>query len=162
METLEQVHSLACGTKIFKDSFDSFLAEAYEKLDNIDFDNQSFTVDFKTSYKDFNKEIGELFANENIWGNGIEKPLIYIENIDCINKEIMGEGQHLKINTSKFDVVFFNNKEIIDKLKTNNSTLNIIGEINTTEWNGVRKLQIIPIDYELIEKKDDGWSIYDF
>ena len=157
-------HAEACGAKIFKDSFDGFLAEAYEKLDKIDFDNQLYTVEAVIPCRPFNETLGKLFAQEDIWGSGIEKPLMMITDIDCIGAEYMGkEGQHVKINTPKIDIVIFDDVDLVNRLKdSKNYTMNAIGTISWNDWEDQPKLQMIVDGYELIEKQGNEWNVYDF
>lgn len=157
-------HSLACGAKIYKDGMDSFLLDAYSKLDQIDFDNQLYTVEAVVPCRPFNETLGKLFAQEDVWGSGIEKPLMMITGIDCIGAEYMGkEGQHVKIVTPKIDIVVFDDVDLVNKLKdSKNYTMNAVGTISWNDWEDQSKLQMIVDGYELIEKQDNGWNIYDF
>lgn len=157
-------HAEACGAKIFKDSFDSFIADAYETLDKIDFDNQLYTVEASVPCRPFNETLGKIFAAEDIWGSGIEKPLMHIYNIDCIGAEYMGkEGQHIKIVTPNIDIVIFDDNELVNTFKQSKKyTMEAVGEISWNDWEDQPKLQMIVSGYELKEKIDDGWSIYDF
>lgn len=164
MKTLDKAHSQASGAKIYKDGMDSFLAEAYAKLDELDFNNQLYIVEASTSIKNFNADLGKLFAQENIWGSGIEKPLMRITDVDCINACSMGsENQHLKISTSKIDFVIFDDLELVDTLKANkNYSLTAIGELDWSDWGETHKLQMVVKGYELEEKQTKEWNIYDF
>ena len=158
------MHSLACGAKIYKSGFDSFVAEATSYLDKIDFDNQMYTVEAVVSCRPFPEILGKIFAQEDIWGSGIAQPLMKVDNIDCIGAEYMGrEGQHVKIVTPKIDFVIFDNLDLVNTLKESKKyTMNAVGIISWNDWEETPKLQMIVEDFELEEKVDDGWSIYDF
>lgn len=157
-------HANAFGLKVFKESIDTFLAEARETLDKIDFDNQLFTVEASVPCRPFNINLGKLFAAEDIWGSGIERPLMRITGIDCIGSEFMGrEGQHIKIITPNIDIVIFDDPELVNKLKTSkNYSMNAIGSISWNDWEEQPKLQMIVEGYELEEKPENLWTIYDF
>ena len=157
-------HSLACGAKIFKESFDSFLVEAYDTLDKIDFDNQLYTVEASVPCRPFNETLGKIFAAEDIWGSGIEKPLMRITDIDCIGAEYMGkESQHVKIVTPRIDIVIFDDVELVGILKQSKQfTMEAVGEISWNDWEDQPKLQMIVSGYELHVKETDGWNVYDF
>lgn len=157
-------HSLACGVKIYKSGFDSFVAEATSYLDKIDFDNQMYTVEAVVSCRPFPEILGKIFAQEDIWGSGIAQPLMKVDNIDCIGAEYMGrEGQHVKIVTPKIDFVIFDNLDLVNILKESKKyTMNAVGTISWNDWEETPKLQMIVEDFELEKKVDDGWSIYDF
>lgn len=160
-----QGHSLACGTKIYKSGFDSFLAEAYEKLDKLDFDNQLFTVEACVPCRPFSENLGKLFAAEDIWGNDLEQPLMLVYDIDCRGATFMGkESQHVKIVTPNIDFVIFNDTELVETLVANkNYTMKAVGTISWSEWEDIPKLQMIVESYEIsVKKPDDIWNIYDF
>lgn len=159
-----QGHSEAAGCKIYKSGFDSFLAEAYEKLDKVDFNNQLYTVEAVVKCRPFPTLLGKVFAQEDIWGSGIAQPYILVQDIDCIGAEYMGrEGQHVKIVTPNIDFVIFDDSELINTLrKSKKYTMNAVGIISWNDWEEQPKLQMIVESYELKEKEDDGWSIYDF
>jgi hypothetical protein len=40
--------------------------------------------------------------------------------------------------------------------------MNAVGEISWNDWEEQPKLQLIVSGYEIEEKPDTGWSIYDF
>jgi single-stranded-DNA-specific exonuclease len=157
-------HANAFGLKVFKDSIDKFTIEAKDKLDKIDFNNQLYTVEASVPCRPFNTGLGKLFAAEDIWGSGIERPLIRITNIDCIGAEYMGrESQHVKIITPNIDIVIFDDINLVNTLKKSKKyMMNAIGEVSWNDWEDQPKLQLIVNGYELIEKEDDGWNIYDF
>lgn len=159
-----QGHSLACGSKIYKSGFDSFLAEAYEKLDKLDFDNQLYTVEACVPCRPFDEKLGKLFAAEDIWNNDLEQPLMLVYNIDCRGATFMGkESQHVKISTPNIDFVIFNDDELVQTLVANkNYTMTAIGTVSWNEWEDVAKLQMIVEAFEIEPKQKDEWSIYDF
>lgn len=157
-------HAEACGAKIFKDGFDGFVANAYEILDKVDFDNQLFTVEASIKCRPFDEMLGKIFAAEDIWGSGIEKPLIRITDIDCIGAEFMGkEGQHIKIVTPNVNIVIFDDDELVNIFKQSKKyTMEAVGELSWDDWEDQPKLQLIVSGYEIKEKENDGWNIYDF
>ena len=73
------------------------------------------------------------------------------------------EGQHVKINTPKIDIVIFDDVDLVNKLKdSKNYTMNAIGTISWNDWEDQPKLQMIVDGYELIEKQGNEWNVYDF
>ena len=157
-------HDKACGAKIYKTGFDTFLAQAKEYLDKIDFDNQLYTVEAEVNCRPFNINLGKLFAAEDIWGSGIEKPMMKINRIDCIGAEFMGkEGQHVKIVTPNIDIVIFDDNDLVSTLKeSKNYLMNAVGEISWNDWEDQPKLQMIVSGFELEEKTESPWGIYNF
>lgn len=157
-------HDFAAGAKIYKESYDSFLAEAYSKLDKIDFNNQLFTVEASIPCRPFNEMLGKIFAQEDIWGSGVEKPLMRITDIDCIGASFMGtEGQHVKISTPKINIVIFDDTELVDILKASkNYTMEAVGSISWDDWEDRPKLQMVVDGYQIKEKENTGWNVYDF
>lgn len=158
------MHQQAFGLKVFKEGFDSFLAEARMSLDKIDLNNQFYEVELNLPVRELDKSVGAMFAAENIWGSGIEKPLIRLTGIDCKNKEIMGkDSQHLKVVSKNIDVLVFDDYDLINSLKENpNQELSVIAELSWNNWSGENRLQGVVLDYELTEKKSTGFDIYDF
>lgn len=158
------MHEKAFGLKVFKDGFDTFIAEARERLDALDLNNQFYEVELDISIRDLTQPIGHVFAAEDIWGSGIEKPLIRLTGIDCANRETMGkESQHLKINTKNAEVVFFDDADLIEKLRQDsNQEVSVIAELSWNSWSGENRLQAVVLDYELTKKETTGFSIYDF
>lgn len=159
-----QGHKESFGLKVYKESFDSFLAEAYDKLDHIDFNNQFYTVEAEMPVKSLDNDIAKVFAHPNIWGSGLTKPLIKLNNIDCIGAMYMGtDAQHVKIMLPKIDIVVFNNEELVEIFKESKQyEMEAIGELGYNEWDGQQRLQLIVKDYSLSPKKNTEWSIYDF
>ena len=73
------------------------------------------------------------------------------------------EGQHIKIATPNIDIVIFDDNELVNTFKQSKKyTMEAVGEISWNDWEDQPKLQMIVSGYELKEKIDDGWSIYDF
>lgn len=157
-------HSLAAGSKIYKSGFDTFLAEARERLDKLDFDNQLYTVEACVPARPFNESLGKIFAAENIWGNDLEQPLMLVYDIDCRGTTFMGrESQHVKIVTPNIDFVIFDDPELVTTLSAGkNYFMRAIGTLSWNEWEDIAKLQMIVDAYQLEPKPTDEWSIYDF
>ena len=73
------------------------------------------------------------------------------------------EGQHVKITTPNIDIVIFDDVDLVSTFKKGkNYTMNAVGEISWNDWEEQPKLQLIVSGYEIEEKPDTGWSIYDF
>lgn len=158
------MHQQAFGLKVFKESFDVFLAQARDYTSNVDFGSQFYEVELNLPLREFTPDIGAVFAAEDIWGSGVEQPYVRLSDIDPSRMEVMGkEEEHLKINSPKIDIVIFNCPELIEKLRENsNLNLSVIGQLTWNAWSGERRLQLMADDYQTEEKSARLCSIYDF
>lgn len=98
----------------------------------------------------------------HLWGQGIDEPLIAIENLK-INSDMVNiytkRGITIKITTSTgITLLLFNAKEEDrEKLKDNNTgyiSLNIVGKCNKNEWMGKIYPQIFIENYEIIDSNE--------
>ena len=100
--------------------------------------------------KDIILEFGQL---SEIWGNGIEEPLIAVENINLTNSDISLIGQDkttVKFVIDGITYIKFKDKDFIEKLLNNSRMrINLIGKAAINEWAGECKPQIIIENYEI-------------
>lgn len=155
-------HPNAHGVSIHKKALNDFIAYADEKLKDIDFNENVYEVDLVVdSENPFLKDIiiglGEL---SEIWGQGMEEPLIAIENIHLNKSSVQGIGA--KKDTVKFTVngityIKFKDEALLEKLMENDTMkVTILGRANLNEWGGDITPQIIIENYEIID------TTYDF
>ena len=159
-----QGHAFAFGIGIEQKSFDAFLAHASEVFSKIDFNNQLYVVDEILSVKTFDTQLGAMFANEEVWGQGVEKPLVVLEDINCLTSEFMGaDSKHVKITDPKVNIVIFDDEELVETLKhSKNQKMRAVGQFSWDTYGGVDnpKLQFVVEDYELEEDYSNvtDWS----
>ena len=150
-------HPNAHGVSIHKNSLEGFLKYADEKLKNVDFNENVYEVDLIVDSEnpylsDIITALGEL--NE-IWGQGMEEPLIAIENIHLNKANVQGIGT--KKDTVKFIVngityIKFKDETLLEKLTANETMkVTILGRANLNEWMGNITPQIIIENYEIID-----------
>ena len=150
-------HSFAFGTSIHKNNLDAFLKYADEKLKDVNFNENTYEVDLIIEGDNhFLPNIVTQFGELNkIWGQGIEEPLIIIQNIKINNKDIQLIGNDK--TTVKFDYngityIKFKDKKFGEELEKNNTmTLNILGKANLNNFMGKITAQIFITDYEIID-----------
>lgn len=155
-------HPNAHGVSILKSNLDKFIKYADEQLKDVDFNENVYEVDLVIDSE--NKYLSEIVKTlgslDEIWGQGMEEPLIAIENIHLNKQNIQAIGA--KKDTVKFTVngityIKFKDETLLEKL-TKYDTMNVIilGRANLNEWMGNITPQIIIENYQIID------TTYDF
>ncbi|OSA95670.1 UNVERIFIED_ORG: hypothetical protein B2H93_04415 [Clostridium botulinum] len=154
-------HAQAHGVNII-----GSVPKAIQKLNNIlkdiEFKDNVYEVIFDIPFENLEDEfINQIDLLKNIWGRGLEEPLIAIKNIEVKANEIEVIGK--KTNTLKFvidgvEFVKFNidDKDVLVKETSNWEdncnkcfTINVIGNCSINNFNGSQKPQIKIKDYEI-------------
>lgn len=155
-------HPNAHGVSIAKSKLNSFLKYADEELKDVDFNENVYEVDIvadsENSYlKDIIINLGDL---AEIWGQGIEEPLIAIENIHLSKNGIEAIGANkdtVKFTVNGITYIKFKDEKLLEKLTANDTMkVTVIGKANVNEWGGNITPQIIIENYEIID------TTYDF
>lgn len=153
-------NSFGCG--ITDENIQLFVIITNEILKNVEF-IPSYTVDFIYSAIDVKPEdITDIGTLKNLWGQGIEEPLIVLENVAVTseNLNLMSKDKNptLKIVLpNKISIVKFrSSEEEFEKLYTEHGrvSINIVGRCAINEWNGNITPQILIEDYEIINKSE--------
>ena len=153
-------HPNALGVGIADDKFESFISYSNEKLANFDF-TPNYKVDYIFNHNDMNvKDILDLANLKSIWGQGVEEPLIAIENIkvhtDNIQLMSVDKNPTLKITlpNGMSLIKFKSSKEEYESLHLESGclTINVVGKCERNIWNGTVSPQIIIEDYEIVGK----------
>lgn len=154
-----QGHGNALGVGIADDKFKDFINYVNETLKDFDFTPRLY-VDLIWNANDFNtKDILDIAALESVWGQGVEKPLVAIENI----KVHAGDVQLLKGSTLKITlpngtslIKFGSSEEEYEQLYSELGcvTINVVGECKRNVWNGMISPQIEIKDYEIVGKTE--------
>lgn len=152
-------HQNAFGTSIADDDFYQFIDYSNNELAQFDF-SPSYRVDFIYSADNIiSKDILDISDLNNIWGQGIEEPLIAIENIKITkdNISLMGKGT-LKITLPNGIslIKFRSSNEEYEQLYSELGcvNINVIGRCNKNIWNGIISPQVLITDYEIIGKTE--------
>ena len=155
-------HQSAFGAAIADKDLNKFVIYSDEVLKDFDF-TPNYKVDYIFNHNDMNpKEILDIANLKSIWGQGIEEPLIAIENIKVHANSIQlmsaDKNPTLKITlpNGMSLIKFRSSKEEYESLYSPSGcvTINIVGKCERNEWNGAVTPQIIVEDYEVIGKTD--------
>ena len=150
-------HPNAHGVSIYKDKLNYFLKYADEQLKDVDFNENVYEVDLIIDGENpnLNNIILDLGNLSEIWGQGMEEPLIAIENLHLNNKNIQligGDKTTVKFVINGVTYIKFKDQNLIDKLLANNTmNITILGRANINEWMGNCTPQIIIENYEITD-----------
>lgn len=155
-------HPNAHGVSINKKNLDNFLSYADEELKDVDFNENIYEVDLVVDGE--NPYLGTIITNlgqlNEIWGQGIEEPLIVIENIHLNKANVQGIGTNkdtVKFTVNGVTYIKFKDENLLGKLTENDTMkVTILGKANLNEWQGEITPQIIIENYEIID------TTYDF
>ena len=150
-----QGHANAFGISIPNASLCSFLNYANSELENYNFNEDFYDVNFSRTADsdDLSKLVCELGGATEIWGQGNAEPLIFVTQL-FVNKsdiKIMGQNKDtLKIESNGISYIKFHAKDLIDDLNHISGTvkLDIVGRANLNEWMGRITPQIFIENYE--------------
>ncbi len=153
-------HNQAFGAAVKEDNLQALIDYSNQKLSNCKFD-ATYGVDFIYDMQDLDPdEILEIAGYAELWGHGVETPLVAIENVNVTknNIQLMSPDRNptLKISMSngtnfiKFRSSTEEYETIIQGMTDYTSKkLTIIGECEKNEWNGRINPQIIVTDYQI-------------
>lgn len=150
-------HEGAHGLCLKESKLDDFLEYTDEKLEDIDFGEGVYDVNFirYAAEPDIRDIIFDLSRYENVWGQGNSEPLIYIGDLNITKQDIQILGKDkstVKITKNGIAYMKFHAKELIEDLeKYTQIKLNIIGKTNVNEWMGNLTPQIFIEDYEVLD-----------
>ena len=154
-------HDNAFGISIPNSHLNEFHKKANVELASIDFGESAYDVNFvrRGNSKDLDELIEDISEYEDIYGQGFNEPLIYIEDLYVNKKDIQIIGKNkdtVKITKNGIAFMKFHAKDFISELedKKNELKLNIVGRANMNEWAGTFTPQIFIDNYELREVRD--------
>ena len=151
-------HANALGVGIFDVAFEPFINYSNQALAEFDF-TPCYKVDFIFSGADFKgSDIIELAELKSLWGQGVEEPLIAIENLNVHsgNVTLMSADKNptLKITLPNGTslIKFKSSKEEFEKFNSQTGciTINVVGKCERNIWNGITTPQLIIEDYEIV------------
>lgn len=156
---LAQGHKNAHGIWIKKNKLTDFINYANEKLADVNFNEGIYEVDFICpDLNTINALIIEIARGSDLWGRGIEEPLIVLENV-TINQDfisVMGKNQDtIKIILENgLECIKFKDTKLIKALKAHPHTFvaTIIGEASINEWMGQQTPQFKIVEIGNIKK----------
>ena len=151
-------HANALGVGIKDLNIDTFINYSNDSLADFDF-TPCYKVDFIFVGNDFNgKDIVKIAELKSLWGQGVEEPLVAIENIKLTSSNVTlmskDKSPTLKITLPNGTslIKFKSSQEEYEKFYSELGciTINIVGTCRRNEWNGIVEPQIIIEDYEII------------
>ncbi len=154
-------HPNAHGISIHTDNVEKLIEYANKELKDVQFNENTYEVDFVFSAKDnFSDAIMEIGELKEMWGQGIDEPLIVIENIELFPEDVSFIGQNK--DTVKFELgsvafVKFKDSDLVQKIKNlrNGFSLTVVGKANINAWNGNFTPQIMFEDYSIRDTSMD-------
>lgn len=156
--TLAEGHDNACGIALYDSNIKSFIDWSNEKLKDYNFVPE-YDIDLVVSANSTNDlDILEIADYENLWGQGIDEPLVLAKDFKITKDKIHLFGAStLKFNlTDTLSAIKFkSSQEEFERLdpKDGYITINIIGTCKrNTGWdNGP---EILVTDYEVINRQE--------
>ena len=151
-------HANALGVGVKDVNFSKLIDKADSDLRDYDF-TPCYKVDIIYQGSDFNgKDIVDLAELKAVWGQGVEEPLVAIENIKVTkaNVQLMSADKNptLKITLPNGTslIKFRSSSEEYEKLCSELGcvTINVVGKCERNVWNGSITPQIIIEDYEIV------------
>ena len=148
-------HPNAHGVSLYKESLDNFLEYADKELANVDFNENVYEVDLiiDSENKNLHDIIIDLGKLNEIWGQGMEEPLLAIENLHLSNKNVQLIGNDkttVKFTVNKITYIKFKDAKFGEELlKHGTMNVTILGKANINEWMGNCTPQIIVENYEI-------------
>lgn len=155
-------HSNAFGASVSDSNFDSLIEYSNKELESCDF-RDVYLVDLIFDFFNFKaNDIISIAELNSLWGSGIEKPLIAIENIEVTedNLTLMSPTKSptlkIKLPNGVELIKFKASEEEFESLKPTpggSTTISIVGSCDLNVWNGNTTGQIKIEEYEVIGSK---------
>lgn len=121
----------------------------------MDFGESYYDVDFvrKANSPDLAELIADLDNYHTLYGQNINEPLIYIQNINFSKSDVKIMGRNadtIKITKNGISYMKFHAKEFIEELsKFDEIQMEVVGRANLNCWMGNYTPQIFIENYEL-------------
>ena len=155
--SLAQGHASAFGAAIPAENFEKFIDITNQELANFDF-SPCYLVDLEVSADQLSdQEVFAIGSNADLWGQGMEEPLVAITDIKVDSKGIQYMGSDKKTlkltfpgrktNMIKFHISD-EQKELLDP-QGGTLTLTAIGKCTLNHFNGTVTPQIMLEDFEI-------------
>lgn len=154
-------HPNAFGLSIHTDNVERMVEYANQKLKDVQFNENVYEVDLIYSAKDnFVEAIDEISRLKPIWGQGIEEPLIVVEDIKLFPEDVSFIGQNkdtVKFTNNGVAFVKFKDPDLVNQIKAmkNGFSITVLGKASMNEWNGYFTPQLMLEDYKIKDTSYD-------
>ena len=157
-------HAGACGFLMKRENFCSLeegLSKEMKKLcnGNENLFDRKYPVDIELTVADLTMDLADQLEMMSPFGNKNRKPLIRCKDVYVKDVKYMGnERQHArfliqgKIDNIQVPGVLFNKAQDIDFSEVAGGAW-VIGTLDRTSWQGIKKLQFLAYEIEIDEKK---------
>lgn len=159
-------HGSAFGCQLPTDNIDYARGWFNEELKDVDME-KVYNVDFIINYDDINVGfIQDIDNNQNLWGHGVDEPLVAIENITIKRSDITIQGKYFDSVTFTINDIKFVEFKMTDDNEllawasawggddNDEITLNVVGEVSISEYKGIYTPQVIIKESEIIYGMD--------
>ncbi|PAV30317.1 hypothetical protein CIL05_07555 [Virgibacillus profundi] len=158
-------HPNAHGVKIIPNNLIEVNNMINKDLKNIELDTGSYDVDFEIDMKHLTKGfITTLNDYSDLWGKGVESPLLMIHSINVNKTAVLLQGKSknvLKFAVNGIEFIKFGSSEeeyksIVDveEKKSRQVSINVIGKASMNTFRGQKTPQIMIEDFEVEEAED--------
>ena len=150
-------HANAHGVSVHKEKLQNFLMYANDKLKDVDFNENVYEVDLITKGDNpyLSVIIEELASLNEIWGQGMEEPLIVVEDIHLTKKDIQTIGANkdtIKFTINGITYIKFKDETFLEKLNKNiTMNITVLGKANLNEFMGNKTPQVFIEGYEIFD-----------
>jgi single-stranded-DNA-specific exonuclease len=157
-----QGHASAFGISIPEENYDALVAyinEAYKDFDCAPIYNVDFIWEGNDSISDI--KIAEISDEEQLWGRGVESPLVAIENFRVYGNQLnlfgLEKGRptlNIRLENGVSLVKFKSSEEEYELLHSDLGyvIINAVGTCSRSTWGGIPQIEII--EYEIIGRND--------
>lgn len=149
-------HANAHGVGIKKDKVQDFIDYANKELQDIEFNEKVYMVDYifdasETDVADLILSVGST----DVWGVGVEMPLIAVERIKLHRKDIsLMKNNSMKFNHNDVTYTIFKNPQAcMDFTEFDVIEVDVCGKANVNEWAGRTIPQLFISDYNIRDIK---------
>ena len=155
-------HRLAFGIGIHTDNVERLIDYANKKLKDVEFNENTYEVDLIFSSKEnIGTAIEQIAELKTIWGQGIEEPIIVVEDVKLFPEDVSFIGANkdtVKFSYNGVSFVRFKDSNFVNCIKEmkNGFAITVLGKANVNEWNGTTTPQIFIDDYTIRD------TTYDF
>ena len=144
-------HKAAAGFTLKNNKdFEKFKKEieikAEQEIEEEEF-NLKIKIEAKVKLSDINWDLQEESAKFEPYGQGNEKPVFLLSNLNLKNIEIVGKNsQHRRITIDEGKkLIYFNSNEKMRDFKIGDK-IDVIFELGVNRWNGEQRLEMKAVD----------------